>query len=130
MFSAAYFIYDLYMYYLFFSKLFEDNNVYVPKSNRWNRINYTWSLLLRYIQHLFDYVYDETMHMKVHKKYRKIFKSNRSNTPRSEQGKRHVVVNELRTKRKWNSSLCTVLFDSDLKTIDVAHAYRMTSMIS
>ena len=70
------------------------------------------------------------MHMKVHKKYRKSFKSNRSNTPRSEQGKRHVVVNELRTKRKRNSSLRTVLFDSDIKTIDVAHAYRMTSMIS
>ena len=59
------------------------------------------------------------MHMKVHKKYRKSFKSIRSNTPRSKQGKRLIVVNELRTKRKRNNSSRTVLFDSDAKAIGI-----------
>ena len=112
---------QLYMYYFSITMILQENNQYVPKKNRWNRLDKVWTMMMTYIQYAFDFTYDWVTKMKVPRRRRRIhrsFKKVNGNLIYMRR-QRSLVVNESRAKKIKNVSSRTVLFDSDAKQIGI-----------
>ena len=101
--------------------MFQDSNLYVPKRNRWNRLDKVWTMMMMYIQYTFDLVYDWVTRMKVPRRRRRIHKSFKkvNNNLIYMRRQRCLIVNKSRAKKRKNVSSRTVLFDSDAKQIGI-----------
>ena len=112
---------QLYMHYFSITMMFQDNYQYVPKRNRWNRLEKVWTMMMMYVQYTFDFTYDWVIKMKVPRRRRRIHKSLKkgNNTLIYARRQRHLVVNESHARKRKNVSSRTVLFDSDAKQIGI-----------
>ena len=116
-----YFLCHLYSYYYSILLMLQDNNEYVPKRNRWNRLEMLWSIMCSGIQYIFDLTYDWITSMKVPKSKKRHHKSAKriNNNLVYSRRQRYIIVNESRTKKKSKCSSRNVLFDSDAKQIGI-----------